>query len=88
MKILKLILGIIAVFFAVWLGFAVIGLVYGLLVYVVVAAVLGGVGYAGYKLLTQKDTPELNAYNEVSQIEIDNMKVVKELDDLKKKYLK
>jgi hypothetical protein len=88
MKILKLILGIIAVFFAVWLGFAVIGLVYGLLFYVVVAAVLGGAGYAGYKLLMQKDTPELNSYNEVSQIEIDDMKVVKQLDDLKKKYLK
>jgi hypothetical protein len=88
MRILKLILGIIAVFFAVWLGFAVIGLVYGLLFYVVVAAVLGGAGYAGYKLLMQKDTPELNAYNEVSQIEVDDMKVVKELDELKKKYLK
>ncbi len=88
MKLLKLILGIVAIFFAVWLGFAAIGLVYSLLVYVVIAAVLGGVGYAGYKLLMQKDTPELNAYNEVSQIEIDNMKVVKELDELKKKYLK
>jgi uncharacterized membrane protein len=85
---MKLILGIIAVIFAVWLGFAVVGLVFSLLVYVVIAAVLGGAGYLGYKLLTQKDTPELNAYNEVSQIEIDNMKVVKELDDLKKKYLK
>lgn len=88
MKILKLILGIIAVIFAVWLGFAVVGLVYSLLFYVVVAAVLGGAGYAGYKILTQKDKAELNPFNEVSQIEIDNLKVVKQLDDLKKKYLK
>jgi hypothetical protein len=88
MKILKLLLGAIALFFAVWLGFAVIGLVYGLLFYVVVAAVLGGAGYAGYKLLTRKDTAELNPYNEISQIEPDNFDSVKQLDELKKKYLK
>jgi hypothetical protein len=88
MKILKLILGVIALFLAIWLGFAVVGMVYGLLFYVVVAGVLAAVGYGGYKLFLDKDTPELNPYNEVSQIEMDNMKSVKELEDLKRKYLK
>jgi hypothetical protein len=88
MKIVKLILGIIAVFLAVWLGFAVVGLVYSLLFYVVIIGVLGGAGYAGYKLLTQKDTPELSSYDESSQIEMDNLKSVKELEELKQKYLK
>jgi hypothetical protein len=88
MKILKLILGIVALFFAIWLGFAVVGLVFGLLFYVVIAAALAGAGYAGYKLFLEKDKPLLNSYSEVSEIEIDNMKQVKELEDLKQKYLK
>jgi hypothetical protein len=88
MKIIKLIVAVVAVFLAVWFGFAVVGLVYSLLFYVVVAAVLGAAGYAGYKLLIQKDTPELNPYNEVSQIEMDDLKSVKQLDELKRKYLK
>jgi uncharacterized membrane protein len=88
MKILKLILGIVALFFAVWLGFAVVGLVFGLLFYVVVAVSLAGAGYAVYKLFLEKDKPLLNPYSEVSEIEINNMKQVKELEDLKRKYLK
>jgi hypothetical protein len=88
MKIVKLILGIVAVFFAVWLGFAVVGLLYSLLFYAVIVGVLGVAGFAGYKMLTAKDTPELNSYDGISQFEMDDLKSVKQLEEMKRKYLK
>lgn len=88
MKLLKLILFAIVVILAVMLGFSIIGFVYSALWYVFWIGVLALGGYVGYKILSKGDSLELEGRDAVSQIELENAKLVKSLDDYKREATK
>ncbi len=88
MKLLKLILFAIVVILAVMLGFSIIGFVYSALWYVFWIGVLALGGYVGYKILSKGDSLELEGRDSVSQIELENAKLVKSLDDYKREATK
>lgn len=88
MKLLKLILLAIVVVLAVMAGFWIIGIVYSALWYLFWIGVLALGGYAGYKLLKKDEPLEIEGRDGVSQIELDNAKVVKNLEEYKRKYSK
>lgn len=85
----KIILFAIVVVLAVYLGFTVIGFLlgflYSALFYLLVIGVIALGGYAGYKYLTRGKQKEIEEGNSVSQYELENAKIVKELEDLKRK---
>lgn len=88
MKLLKLILVGLAIVFAVFLGFSIIGFVYSALWYLFWIGVLALGGYVGYKFLSKGDTLEIEGRDPVSELELDNAKVVKNLEEYKQKYSK
>jgi len=88
MKLLKLILFAIVVILAVMLGFSIIGFVYSALWYVFWIGVLALGGYVGYKILSKGNSLELEGRDAVSQIELENAKLVKSLDDYKREATK
>ncbi len=88
MKLLKLILLAVVIIFAVLLGFSIIGFVYSALWYLFWIGVLALGGLVGYKVLKKGDTLEIEGRDSVSQIELENAKVVKSLEDYKQKYSK
>ncbi len=88
MKIFKLILYALVIVLAVMLGFSIIGFVYSAIWYLFWIGVLAITGYAGYKFLKKGNNLEIEGRDPVSQIELENAKVVKSLEDLKRKYTK
>lgn len=83
MNWLKLILFAIVVVLAVMLGFAVIGFLYSALWYLFVFGILAIGGYIGYKVLSKGKNNELEGRDSVSQIELENAKIIKSLEDFK-----
>ena len=81
----KIILMFLGIAFLVILGFTVIGFLYSILWYLFWIGVLAVGGYAGYKFLKKSDTLEIEGQRTVSQIELDNAKIVKELEEYKEK---
>lgn len=81
----KIILFAIVVVFGLYLGFALIGFLYSILWYLLVIGVLGLGGFVGYKYLTKGKQKEIEGVNTVSQLELDNAKIVRELEELKRK---
>jgi hypothetical protein len=84
MKLWKLILGLLVVVFGVYLGFMLLGLVYTVLWYLIAVAILGGIGYGAYRLMSADDPKQLGEKS-VSQIELDNAKIVRDLEEYKRK---
>lgn len=83
----KIILAALGLFLAIAVIFWLIGIVSALLWYVFWIAVIGGAGYAGYKLFLQKDkeTAKLEDKTPVGIAEMQN--VDRELEEYKRKYL-
>jgi hypothetical protein len=88
MTLLKLILAGIALVLAVMLGFWIIGFVYSALWYLFWLGVLALGGYVGYKVLKKGNILEIEGHDAISQIELDNAKMVKNLEEYKRKYSK
>ncbi len=88
MKLLKLIFFAVVVLLAVMLGFSIIGFVYGALWYLFWIGVLAVGGYVGYKVLSKGNNLELEGRDAVSQIELENAKVVKSLEEYKRQNIK
>ena len=88
MNILKIILAILGLILAGWLLFAVIGMLYSALFYIVVLGAIGIAGYVGYKLIAKDRALELEEKNSVSTIELENAKAVKKLEEFRRKYSK
>ncbi|HRH44889.1 MAG TPA: hypothetical protein PKY82_24845 [Pyrinomonadaceae bacterium] len=88
MKWFKLILFAIVIVLAVMLGFSIIGFVYSALWYAFWIGVLALGGYIGYKILSKGGSLELEGRDAVSQIELENAKLVKSLDDYKREATK
>ena len=88
MNILKIILAILGLIFAGWLLFAVIGMLYSALFYIIVLGAVGVAGYVGYKLIAKDRALELEEKSSVSTIELENAKAVKKLEEFKRKYSK
>lgn len=84
MKLWKLILGLLVVVFGVYLGFMLLGLVYTVLWYLIAVVILGGIGYGAYQLMSSDDPKRLGEKS-VSQIELDNAKIVRDLEEYKRK---
>ena len=81
----KFIIFALILVFAVFLGFTVIGFLYSAFWYIFWIGVVALGGYAGYKLITKKRNLEIEGIDSVSQIELDNAKIVRELEEFKKK---
>lgn len=81
----KIILFAIALVLAVYLGLTVVSFLIGAFWYLLFIGVLALGGYIGYKYLTNRKPKEIEGVNSVSQIELDNAKIVKELEELKRK---
>ena len=88
MNILKIILAILGLIFAGWLLFAVIGMLYSALFYIIALGAVGVAGYVGYKLIAKDRALELEEKSSVSTIELENAKAVKKLEEFKRKYSK
>ena len=88
MNILKIILAILGLIFTGWLLFAVIGMLYSALFYIIVLGAVGVAGYVGYKLIAKDRALELEEKSSVSTIELENAKAVKKLEEFKRKYSK
>ena len=81
----KIILFAIVLVLAVYLGITVIGFLYSALWYLLAIGVIALGGFASYKYLTKGERKEIEGVNSVSQYELENAKIVKELEDLKRK---
>jgi purine-cytosine permease-like protein len=85
----KIILFAIVVVLAVYLGFTLVGFLlgflYSALFYLFAIGVIALGGYVGYKYLTRDKQKEIEGANYISQHELDNAKIIKELEDLKRK---
>lgn len=86
MNIIKIILILLGLFAVIFIGSWVIGVVYGLLWYLVVAGVIAIAGVAGYKFLKKADAaPQLESKETISIREMDNAD--RTLEEYKQKYL-
>lgn len=84
MKFIKWLLAIIGVLVLIWLGLWAVGVIYGLLFYVFWIAVIGAIGYGGYKLLSRGDkTRELE---DGMPIAIAEMRTDRVLEEYKRKF--
>ena len=88
MNIIKIILALLGLILAGWLLFAVIGMLYSAMFYIIVLGAIGAAGYVGYKLIAKDRVLELEEKNSVSTIELENAKAVKKLEEFKRKYSK
>ena len=88
MNWLKYLLIALGLLFAGMILFSVIGLITTVVYYLLIIGVLGGAAYFGYKLLKKETSFELEAKNPLAEIEMDNAKSVKQLEEYKRKYLK
>lgn len=85
MKWFKLILLALVVVLAVMAGFWIVGVISSLIWYLFWIGVLAIGGYVGYKVLSKGGSLELEGRDEVSQIELENAKIIKSLEDYKQK---
>lgn len=85
MKWFKLILLALVVVLAVMAGFWIIGVISSVIWYLFWIGVLAIGGYVGYKVLSKGSSLELEGRDEVSQIELENAKIIKSLEDYKQK---
>ena len=85
MKWFKLILLALVAVFAVMLGFWIIGVISSLIWYLFWIGILVLGGYIGYKVLSKGKNNELEGRDAVSQIELENAKIIKSLEDFKQK---
>jgi hypothetical protein len=83
-KFIKWLLIIIGLLLLVWLGLWAIGLISALLWYVFWIAVIGAIGYGGYKLLAGKEEPRKLPEN--TPIAIAEIRTDRVLEEYKKKY--
>jgi hypothetical protein len=88
MKWFKLLLWAIIIIFGVLAGFWIISFLYSALWYLFWIGVLTFGGFIGYKLLKKNDNLELEGRDTVSQIELENAKLVKSLEEYKRETLK
>jgi 4-hydroxybenzoate polyprenyltransferase len=86
MKVFKLILWGLVIVLAVVLGFSIIGFIYSALWYLFWIGAIALAGYIGYKIFKKDNTLELEGRDDISQIELENAKIVKSLEDFKHKY--
>jgi hypothetical protein len=85
-KFIKWLLAIIGVLLLIWLGFWVVGIVGALLWYAFWIAVVGAIGYGGYRLLVKKgDTPRLEDKTPIGISDMTNAD--RALEEYRKKYL-
>jgi hypothetical protein len=83
-KFIKWLLFVFGLLLLIWFGFWAVGIVYSLLWYAFWLAVIGAVGYGGYRLLVKKDeTPKLPENTPIAIAEIRTDRV---LEEYKKKY--
>ena len=87
MNWIKIILAALGLFFAIAIIFWVIGIVSAILWYVFWIAILGAIGYGGYKLFLDKDreTKKLEEKMPIGISEMNNAE--RELEEYKRKYL-
>jgi hypothetical protein len=87
MNWIKIILAVLGIFLAVAVIFLVLGIVYTVLWYAFWIALLGAVGYGGYKLFFEKDreTAQLGEKKPIGISEMQNIE--RELEEIKRKYL-
>ena len=85
MKWFKLILLALVVVLAIMAGFWIIGVISSLIWYLFWIGILAIGGYVGYKVLSKGSSLELEGRDEVSQIELENAKIIKSLEDYKQK---
>lgn len=81
----KILLGAIVLVLGIYLGLVIIGFLYSALWYLLVVGVLGLGGYLGYKYLTGEKRKEIEGVDTVSQLELDNAKIVKDLEEIKRR---
>jgi len=84
MKFIKWLLVIFGLLLLIWFGFWAVGIVYSLLWYVFLLAVVGAIGFGGYKLLAKKE--ETRKLPENTPIAIAEMRTDRVLEEYKKKY--
>ena len=84
---IKILLAALGLFFAIAVIFWVIGIIGTILWYVFWIAILGAIGYGGYKLFLDKDreTAWLEDKTPVGISSMDN--IDRELEEIKRKYL-
>ena len=85
MNWIKIILVALGLFAAAMLLFWLFGVVYTILGYLFWGAMIGGIGYGGYKYLKKDETPKLEEKTPVAISEMQN--VDRELEEYKRKYL-
>ena len=84
---IKIILAALGLFFAIAIIFWLIGIISTILWYLFWIAVLGALGYGGYKLLFEKDS-ETARLEDKTPVGISGMdEVDRELEEIKRKYL-
>ena len=88
MKWFKLILFAFVVVLAVMAGFWIIGVISGLIWYLFWIGVLVLGGYVGYKVLSKGKNNELEGRDSISQIELENAKIIKSLEEFKREASK
>ena len=87
MNWIKVILAVLGLFLAAWVFVIVIGLVTTVLWIAFWVAILGALGYGGYKLFLEKDR-ETARLEDKTPVGISDMKNVdRELEEIKRKYL-
>jgi amino acid permease len=87
MNWLKIVLVCLGLIFGVYVLFWLIGIVSALLWYLFVAATFIGAGYVGYRLLKRDHKPELEGRTNVSQLEFDDARDERALEEYRRKYL-
>ena len=86
MKFAKLLAVVAAIVFAAILAFALIGVVMNIVWYLFVFAVIGAIGYAGYKLFApQKKSKQLDSKNDLLFENNEFERADRLLDEYKKK---
>lgn len=88
MNILKIILIILGLILAGWIALTVVGILYSAAFYILLLAGIGIAGFIGYKVIAKDRTLELEEKSPVSKIELDNAKIVRELEEYRRKNLK
>lgn len=81
----KIILFAIVLVLAVYLGLTLVSFLFGIIWYLIFIGIFALGGYAGFKYLTGRKNKQIEGVNDVSQIELDNAKIVRELEEIKRK---
>jgi type VI protein secretion system component VasK len=87
MNWIKIILAVLGLLLAVWVIFALIGIVSAILWIAFWVALLGAIGYGGYKLFLDKGRPAARLEDKTPTGMADMKNVDRELEEIKRKYL-